>query len=169
MGSRGPAKRPTALAMFNGETRPSRLNFNDPKPDMMPVSAPEWLDDEALEVWNRLAPDLKRKGVLTAWDVDAFAQLCSVVVVARKAQEDLAKNGATCTTVVRELSDGTLLYALRKNPAWQVARESVGLLVTLGGRFGLNPSDRASLTMPGSGDEDDDLLSPHNNPRRLLS
>jgi P27 family predicted phage terminase small subunit len=156
--------------MLHGEKRPSRVNHNDPKPSMLEVSAPEWLDADALEVWDRLAPDLKSKGVLTAWDVDAFAQLCSVVAIARKALADIAENGATCTTVVRELSDGTLLYALRKNPAWQIARESMGLVVTLGGRFGLNPSDRASLTMPGSDDEDSDLLTGGNyNPRRLLS
>lgn len=168
MGSRGPAKRPTNLAILHGETRPSRVNFNDPKPSMTEVVMPEWLDAAAVEVWNRLAPDLKVKGVLTAWDVDAFAQLCSTVVVAREALADIAKNGATCTTVVRELSDGTLIYALRKNPAWQIAREAMGLMVSLGGRFGLNPSDRSQLTMPGSDDEDSDLLTGHS-PGRLLS
>lgn len=167
MGSRGPARKPTNLAILHGETRPSRLNRNEPKPAMAEVVPPEWLDERALAVWNRLAPDMKAKGVLTPWDVDAFAQLCAVVVVAQDALADIAKNGTQCTTVIRELSDGTLIYGLRKNPAWQIARESAGLLVSLGGRFGMNPSDRAQLTMDGkAGEPGDDLLS---DPSRLLS
>ncbi|WNV89027.1 phage terminase small subunit P27 family [Umezawaea sp. Da 62-37] len=152
--------------MLHGE-RTSRLNLNEPVPSMMEVVPPDWLDDRSLEVWHRLAPDLMAKGVLTSWDVDAFAQLCAVVVITKDALRNIAENGASCTTVARELSDGTLIYALRKNPAWQIAREAMGLMVSLGGRFGLNPSDRASLTMPGSDGEDSDLLT--SNPGRLLS
>jgi hypothetical protein len=41
-----------------------------------------------------------------------------------------------------------------------VARESATLIVTLGGRFGLNPSDRSQLSMgEASRDADDDLLT----------
>lgn len=152
MGKRGPAKRPTNLALLHGESRPSRVNLNEPKPDTAEVVAPEWLNDRALAIWDRLAPDLQAKGVLTAWDVDAFAQLCATVIVAQDALQDIAENGTSCTTLVRELSDGTMLYELRKNPAWQVARESMGLMVTLGGRFGLNPSDRSQLTMKSPDD-----------------
>jgi P27 family predicted phage terminase small subunit len=147
MGKRGPAKWPTNLSVLHGETRPSRVNLDEPKPAEGDVVAPDWLDEDALEVWERLAPDLEAKGVLTPWDVDAFAQLCSTIVVARVALQDIAENGTNCKTIVRELSDGTLIYDLRKNPAWQIARESMGLMVSLGGRFGLNPSDRSQLTM----------------------
>ena len=152
MGKRGPAKRPTNLALLHGESRPSRVNLNEPKPDDDEVIPPAWLGEQALEVWNRLAPDLEAKGVLTAWDVDAFAQLCSAIIVAQDALQDIAENGTSCKTIVRELSDGTLIYDLRKNPAWQIARESMGLMVSLGGRFGLNPSDRSQLTMKSSDD-----------------
>lgn len=152
MGQRGPAKRPTNISLLHGETRPSRVNYNEPVPDEAAVAPPDWLSAEALEIWKRLAPDLKAKGVLTAWDVDAFAQLCSTIVVAQDALQDIAENGTNCKTIVRELSDGTLIYDLRKNPAWQIARESMGLMVSLGGRFGLNPSDRSQLTMKAPDD-----------------
>lgn len=152
MGQRGPAKRPTNLALLHGETRPSRVNLNEPVPDAVEVAPPEWLDSRAVEIWGRLAPDLEAKGVLTAWDVDAFAQLCSTIIVAQDALQDIAENGTNCKTIVRELSDGTLIYDLRKNPAWQIARESMGLMVSLGGRFGLNPSDRSQLTMKSKDD-----------------
>lgn len=152
MGKRGPAKRPTNLALLHGESRPSRVNLDEPVPDQGEISPPDWLGDAAKDVWCRLAPDLIAKGVLTTWDVDSFATLCAAVVVNRQALENINENGTSCTTPVREMSDGTVIYDLRKNPAWQVARESTVIIVTLGGRFGLNPSDRGQLKMKDQGD-----------------
>lgn len=147
MGKRGPAKRPLALATLHGETRPSRVNLNEPVPDEGEVAPPDWLGHRALEIWMRLAPDLKAKGVLTPWDVDSFASFCAAVVVNQDALRNIEDNGTSVTTPVRELTDGTIIYELRKNPAWQIARESTAIMVTMGGRFGLNPSDRTQLTM----------------------
>jgi P27 family predicted phage terminase small subunit len=160
MGRRGPAKTPTNLALLRGETRPSRVNLNEPKPDQSDIGPPRPLGDREQEIWDRLAPDMIRKGVLTAWDVDSFATFCQMVIVNADAAADVRKNGTSCTTLVRELSDGTMLYELRKNPAWQVMRESAAAIVTLGGRFGLNPSDRSQLTLgKADADADDDLLT----------
>lgn len=146
MGKRGPAPAPTALKLVRGD-RSSRINDNEPLPAPTDVQAPDWLPSAAREVWDRLRPDLTAKGVLTSWDVDAFADLCCLIVINRDALVDLDENGTTMTTVDRELSDGTVVYRLTKNPAWQVARESSMLLTSLGGRFGLNPSDRSALRM----------------------
>lgn len=151
MGKRGPAPAPTALKVVRG-TRESRVNRAEPKPDVAEVVAPDWLPVRARQVWDRLAPDLVRKGVLTSWDVDAFADFCAVVVVNRDALADIDENGTNCTTVDRELRDGTIIYRLSKNPSWQVARESTALITTLGGRFGLNPSDRSQLQVKGDAD-----------------
>lgn len=132
--------------------RESRINRDEPVPAQEDVVPPEWLPADALEVWERLAPDLIRKAVLTPWDVDAFADLCNLVVINRKALLDLDEHGTNCTVVDRELADGTMTYRLTKNPSWQVAKESTTLITTLGGRFGLNPSDRAQLKVKGEED-----------------
>ena len=92
-------------------------------------------------MWRRLAPDLIAKHVLTSWDVDAFGQVCALIVT----------NAAAMRAV---LDDGPVIDSERgrvKNPAWQVARETAALLVTLGGRFGLNPSDRSQLDVGPAG------------------
>lgn len=151
MGKRGPASAPTALKLIRGD-RESRINREEPLPGEMQVVPPAWLPDSALEVWERLAPDLVAKGVLTTWDVDAFADLCNLVVINREALLDIDRNGTNCTAVDRELADGTITYRLTKNPSWQVAKESTALITTLGGRFGLNPSDRAQLKVKGEED-----------------
>lgn len=163
MGKRGPAPAPTQLKVVRGD-RESRINRSEPKPRDGAAAAPGWLSDDARAVWDRLAPDLIKQRVLTDWDVDAFAAFCSAVVVHREAAADVERNGTNITVVDRELSNGTLLFTTRKNPAWQVARESAQLITTLGGRFGLNPSDRASLTMKG-----DDDSGEAKQPGRLLS
>lgn len=149
MGKRGPAPKPTSLRILHGD-REDRINREEPLPEQAEVTAPSWLDDRARAVWDRLAPDLVAKGVLTGWDVDAFAAFCSVVVRNADALADVAANGTSLTTVERELSDGTLIFRVVKNPAWQVARESASLVATLGGRFGLNPSDRSQIKVGGS-------------------
>ncbi|MDK1348016.1 phage terminase small subunit P27 family [Streptomyces sp. 378] len=147
MGKRGPAPKPTALKLLHGDDKknPQRINRGEPVPAVGDVQCPEWLPERAADVWDRLAPDLIDKHVLTPWDVDAFAALCSAVVINQDAAADIDTNGTTCTTVVRELADGTLVYDLRRNPAVQVFRESSTIIASLGGRFGLTPSDRAQL------------------------
>ena len=144
MGKRGPAANPTQLKLLQG-VRPSRINDAEPIPAKTDVAAPEWLPDDAREVWAALAPDLIAKNILTSWDIDTFADVCALIVVNRQALADVNRNGATVTTLDRVLSDGTKVYRLQRNPAWQIVHQSAQLLVTLGGRFGLNPSDRASL------------------------
>jgi len=48
----------------------------------------------------------------------------------------------------------------RRNTAWQVARESATLLVSIGGRFDLSPSDRAQLKVGAAArGPSDDLLA----------
>lgn len=158
MGKRGPAPKPTALKLLEG-VRPSRVNDAEPVPSLTAVVPPAWLSEAALAVWGRLAPDLVRRGVLTPWDVDAFANFCALVEVNRAALVDIDANGATVTTIDRTLADGTTVYRLQRNPAWQVARESAQLLVSIGGRFGLSPSDRAQLHVEPTGAAESDLLS----------
>lgn len=109
------------------------------------IRCPAWLSDKAKRVWQRLAPDLIAKKVLTPWDVDVFADLCELIVVNREALADVARNGTAIVTVDRELANGTIVFRTQKNPNWQIARESTTMLATVGGRFGLNPSDRQQL------------------------
>lgn len=162
MGKRGPAPSPTSLRVLRGD-REDRINRNEPRPGEGEVRCPSWLSVKAKRVWRRLAPELVATGVLTSWDVDVFADLCELVVVNQAAMGDVAEHGTAITVVDRELADGTVVFRVTKNPNWQVARESTALLVTLGGRFGLTPSDRSQLKV-GDGTSNgkrrgEDLLS----------
>lgn len=145
-----PAK-PTRLKVLEGD-RKDRINTAEPVPGQGDIVLPDWLDDAAIEVWERLAPDLTAKGVLTPWDVDAFAMACDSVSTYRAAAAQVAAEGM----VVAGAKGG-----LVKHPMLQVIRDSAATFATLAGRFGLTPADRARLSLGG---EDG-----HQGAERLLS
>lgn len=142
----GRPPKPTALKVLHGDRR-DRVNTSEPKPRDGEVRCPSWLSKEAKAVWRRIAPDLIAKKVLTAWDVDAFVSFCNAVANNRLAQHDLDENGLRIVVPVRELANGEVVYDVRSNPNWQVVKETSTLIATLGGRFGLNPSDRSRLSV----------------------
>jgi phage terminase small subunit len=45
---------------------------------------------------------------------------------------------------------------VKKHPALQIVQDQAQLVASIGGRFGLSPSDRESLSMPRA---DDDLAA----------
>lgn len=152
MGTRGPAPKPTALRVLHGD-RPARTNRSEPRPVERDFDAPEWLVDYALETWERLAPELKRLGVLKWTDADAFAGYCVAVARLREATAVLASDGLTIASPTGNVS---------KHPAATVANEATTQIRTLGTHFGLTPSGRAQLRTE-TPDDADDLA------RRLLS
>lgn len=93
--------------------------------------------------WDRIAPDLIAKGVLTEWDAQAFTTYCQTVAVYQQASRELAEHGLTA----RGAAGGVI-----KSPYWQIMRDAVGQMTTIGSRFGLTPSDRAGLKIGGSED-----------------
>lgn len=142
MGDRGPKPKPTKLRQLHGD-KPSRINTAEPVPSKTDVVCPVDLPPPAHEIWDRLAPDLIRTGVLTAWDVDLFATFCQLLALHRAALEEcFDAKGAPMPTV--EGDRGQV-----KNPAVQIARDTTQVLISLSGRYGLTPSDRAELKIGG--------------------
>lgn len=150
----GRPRKPSAQKRLDGD-REDRINNDEPTPAAQPVEPPAWLvalgvdpepgTETALDVWNQLAPDLEKTGVLTPWDVEHFAVFCDAVINHRRASEEVHKHGL-------------LVYGAKgnlvRNPAVQVARDYADLMVRFGARFGLSPSDRAGLKVERGGDDD---------------
>lgn len=148
----GPAPKPTSLRVLEGEKRPSRIPANEPVPAELDVECPSYLDAEQRAVWDAYAPDLTRKGVLTFWDVEAFAAYC--VAVVRHAQAVQTIN-ATDSLLVRNQR------GVARHPALAAERDQAMLMMALGSRFGLTPADRAVLgrSRGDAADETDDLFT----------
>ncbi len=142
---------PTHLKILKGEPE-SRIPRGEPIPALGDPKPPYRLTKDVQAVWDTLAPDRISKGLLTPWDVDAFALLCELVVLNRKALQAARKG-----VLVPGKRPNMLIY----NRAMQGVRETSQLLNLIGGRFGWTPSDRARLNLhtPDVNQENDDLLS----------
>ncbi|MGW4030759.1 phage terminase small subunit P27 family [Streptomyces sp. NPDC004838] len=148
MGMRGPAPKPTALRVLHGD-RKDRINTAEPRPDEGELTPPDWLSDQALEVWHALADDLTAKGVLTPWDCEAYANYCDAVARRRDAAEHVATEGAVVEHPVFNKNGDQTGVRMGKN-AWLLALDAADAQVrTYGARFGLTPSDRAQLKIGG--------------------
>lgn len=139
-----PAK-PTHLKVLHGDDKknPQRVNRSEPTPGQAAVVPPFTLTKAAQAAWDRLAPDRIDKGVLTPWDADAFALFCEALVITK-----------------------SKLSSARRRPEPGAAspmaelKTAVGIVATLGGRFGWTPSDRQKLVVEeGRRDDKERLLS----------
>ncbi|WP_435969318.1 phage terminase small subunit P27 family [Streptomyces sp. Qhu_M48] len=148
MGKRGPAPKPTALRVLHGD-RKDRINTEEPRPAEGDIAPPAWLRDEAVEVWDTLADQLITTGVLTLWDVEAFANWCDAVARRREAAEHVAVEGAVVEHPVFNKNGDISGHRMGKN-AWLLALDAADAQVQrYGARFGLTPSDRAQLHIGG--------------------
>lgn len=138
MGKRGPAPKPTNLRVLHGEEE-RRINRHEPQPPTHETVPPAWLSPAAVEVWQRLAPTLHDRGLLTAWDVDTFAILCDAVAQYQAASALVARSGL--------LVKGQRGTEVRKNPAMQVVRDTAQTVRAFAQEFGLTPSARTQLAV----------------------
>jgi P27 family predicted phage terminase small subunit len=146
---RGGQVKPTALKILHGDfkTNPQRRNTREPKPSAQPVEPPEYLSAHGRRMWDMLAPDMIRSGVLTSWDVPMFAELCEAFVVARLARTRIVQEQLGQVTVQ---PGGTT-----PNSVW---RSSLFAITAGASKFGLTPADRVRLSTPEA-EEFDDLIS----------
>ena len=141
MGKRGFTPRPTHLRALEG-VEESRLNRDEPIPSEHAIVAPVDLPPEAQAIWDRLAPDLIAKRVMTCWDVDEFANGCRMQALLNRALTEtehapLTSDGSNGNTIM--------------NPAIRIVTTLEASLRSVWSRFGLTPGDRAQLRVDHSG------------------
>ena len=148
MGSRGPAPKPTALRLIQGD-HPERINHDEPIPAELEVVCPDGLSDAAQAMWDRYTPDMIAKKVLTAWDADTFGEGLEWFVQSRAALRRVRRAG----TSIRG-TRGTMVA----NPDFLAAKQSLEMAMKVLSRFGMTPSDRSQLRVPSSRKSDADRL-----------
>jgi P27 family predicted phage terminase small subunit len=137
---KGPPPLPTPLRLLDGTATADEAE-REVKPDATEVvRRPAWLKGEGEKLWRKLAPSLRRKGLLDVWNADVFAIWCNEV--------------GNYISAARIVNDTAILArghrnVLRKNPALSVQRDSVPAIRLLGAEFGLTPAARAGLDLIG--------------------
>ena len=160
----GTKPRPDHLKAVDGVEERYR-NHDEPKPEPTPeeqlIAPPRGLGAGPSKVWRRLAPDLVKKKMLTAWDVDMFTAFCVAVAQYDDARKQVARNGITDMG-----SQGQLIVS----PYLRAQNMLLEQIVKLGSRFGLSPADRASISLVVAvGDSTNDGTPRPQGPERLLS
>lgn len=145
-----PAPKPTKLKILEGNPGKRPLNQCEPQPTPGVPSCPTWLDPEAKAEWKRVVPELERLGLLALIDRGAVAAYCQAWSEFHTATQTLQKEGRTLTT------DKGYTYphpaVAQQRSAWQAVRQFSAL-------FGLDPSSRSKIQVPGQPTEADQLDS----------
>ena len=131
----GPRKQPTQLRISRGNPSKRPLNLHEPRPDGV-ATCPTYLSPTAKREWRRLAPELKRLGLLTGLDQSSFAGYCV-------AYSDW-----------RDLATAASVPGLRKS-IYTARGEALRNLLRVGSEFGLSPSSRSGIVCPTKAAEDD--------------
>ena len=137
MGRRGPAPTPTALKILRGETRPSRIGRDEPRPVGELVSIPTDISPEAQAVWRRVLREFGHTGVIRGADSDIMRIYCETVARYEKASRLLDASGPLIT--------GARGGELVKNPLHQIVRDNAVLVRSLASELGLTPAARVGL------------------------
>jgi P27 family predicted phage terminase small subunit len=144
-------RRPNYLKILSGE-REDRINRNEPLPTESTITPPSPLSDGAQAIWDRLAPDLIDKGVLTAWDVDAFTVYCDAAALYYECRALMG----TAYSVQGSVKNFVV------NPHYRIMRDCSETMARIGARFGLTPSDRAGIDISARTE------TPKHGPERIL-
>jgi P27 family predicted phage terminase small subunit len=147
MGRRGPAPKPTALKLLQGNPGKRPLNTREPQPNDATPRCPGWLDEEAKIAWRRIVPELKRMGLLTSIDGDALANYCDTWSRWKRSVLFLQKNGDFYSIKDEE---GKAKY-VQQWPQVAIARNLLAVLNRYQQEFGLTPASRSRLVLPEQG------------------
>ena len=115
-------------------------------------SMPKWLTPYGKSVWRRTVKELEPLRLLSPLDLDTLAGFCDAAAFTKDTRDLLVADGLT-----RRGQRGEMV----KHPAFQVWRQSISMVESLGSTLGLNPSSRLRLLHELDGldldDDDDDL------------
>jgi P27 family predicted phage terminase small subunit len=134
MGQRGPAPKPTALRVLHGDKQ-SRINHEEPMPREGRPEPPAWMRKDARAHFDEVVDEMSAMHLATPADVHAIALYSNTLAEYVQASRRLARG------VLVKGRDGGLV----KNPAAQIVRDHLQMLLRFEREFGLTPSARSGL------------------------
>ncbi len=163
MARTGRPPKPTRLKVLTGNPGHRPLNDQEPQPRVGEPRCPSWLDAEAKRTWKSLVAELKAIGLLTVVDGLALSGLCQAWSEFRLSTETLRREGRFIQVGGSPQVDAegkTIGWVggqrqshpavAQQRSAWKAVREFCSL-------FGLDPSSRTRIKVPGGGGEKDEL------------
>ena len=145
MGLRGPKPAPSDVKIAKGETRPSRINYDEPTfPRATQIDPPAGLRGAGLREWERIAPILQEAEVLRATDLNVLEDYCRALSDLRTF-EAKAKRVSAERSIAKGFANAVLRLRAQVN---QLRRE-----------LGLSPTSSAGLKISRTSSIKSKLLS----------
>ena len=119
---------------------------------------PEWLPEDAKAEWQRVAPELARLGLLAKIDGSSLAAYCEAFARWKQAVEIMASEGITFVT------EGGYTA---QHPAVGIANKAKADMLRFGREFGLTPSSRGRMNLPGEKPKADPMETLLSGPPKL--
>jgi P27 family predicted phage terminase small subunit len=148
---------PTAEKLARGETRPSRVNYDEPKiepPTGDELQPPEGLDGAGRKEWTKQIDRLATRGVLTAADLSAFEDYCRAFTNLREWEERVRCETDTKLALRRQnmvLKLRAQVNVLRRECGLTPSsRSQVRVTTPMKGPGPANPAERYLRVLPNS-------------------
>jgi len=158
----GREPKPTELKRLEGNPGKRPLNRNEPQPEVERPTCPSHLSNTARTEWRRIVPELERLGLLTMIDRSAFAGYCQAWARWRQCEESLKRTDVTYESPRHDRQGQIVGNMVRPYPEVAIARQMMGEICAFCTEFGLTPSSRGRINIPGHSEEDpmEALLDP---------
>lgn len=145
---------PTEIKRLMGNPGKRRLPKpgEEPEPEIVETlpPPPDWLGGYGAKEWERVGPVLAELRLLTESDLLTFGAYCANVDLMIESMLDIQKNGTTIRGARGDV----------RNPALASFAQAVTALRALATEFGMTPSSRARMRLPGDdGESLADLMS----------
>ena len=138
--------KPTVLKILEGYPGRQKPNENEPKPLQVTPECPDWLEDEAKKEWFRVVPELSRLKMLTILDVSGLIGYCQSWARYVEAEKYLSDNDSVTIT-----ESGYM----QQVPQVAIAQKYLKLCQSFMLQFGMTPSSRGNMNVPGTPDDDE--------------
>ncbi len=145
MGRRGPAPKPTALRLIDGD-REDRVNRNEPVPRSGEMIPPDDLPADVRQVWDYTVAELEHMGVDAPADRDSLVCYCWAVRNHRHASRVLVES-----SILVKGQHGTWV----RNPAIIEQGKAAAIIRAFAQEFGLTPSARSRIENRGEDTDND--------------
>ena len=152
MGKRGPAPKPTALKVLQGNPGKRPLNDKEPeyeKSDEL-LKPPPYLSTHGKKEWKRIAPMLLNNGLLTNVDISALGAYCQAYHRWIEAEKAIRTYGMTCVT-----DKGNII----QRPEVGIANTAMRDMLKYAKEFGLTPSSRTNLKAEKVEEQEDPFMT----------
>ena len=150
MGRRGPAPKPTWMKVLEGNPgkRPLKKAVRNGTAEANEFAYPDWLDADAKDHWNTVAPVLREMGLLTDLDLSLFAVYCQTYSDWVKVEKILNETGLVYVTPNGQA---------RPRPELAISHDYMDAILDLTREFGMTPASRTRMNLPDPPDPDNEF------------